>query len=51
MDKLPPASQPVTFAGNGLGCAVALKNIEFMKRYQLEKGCGARRILYKKAWN
>jgi 4-aminobutyrate aminotransferase len=37
MDKLPTASQPVTFSGNALGCAVALKNIELMKRYQLEK--------------
>jgi adenosylmethionine-8-amino-7-oxononanoate aminotransferase len=45
MGKLLPASQPVTFAGNALGCAVALKNIELMKGYQLEKGCGARRIL------
>jgi 4-aminobutyrate aminotransferase len=41
MDKLPPASQPVTFAGNALGCAVALKNIELMKRYQLEKRAAA----------
>jgi len=37
MDMLPKAAQPVTFAGNALGCAVALKNIELMKRYQLEK--------------
>jgi len=37
MDKLPKASQPVTFAGNALGCAVALKNIELMKRYKLDE--------------
>ncbi len=37
MDMLPKAAQPVTFAGNALGCAVAIKNIELMRRYQLEK--------------
>lgn len=37
MDNLPKASQPVTFAGNALGCTVALKNIELMKRYKLDK--------------
>lgn len=37
MDNLPKASQPVTFAGNALGCAVALKNIELMKRYRLDE--------------
>jgi 4-aminobutyrate aminotransferase len=37
MDNLPPSSQPVTFAGNALGCAVALKNIELMKRYKLDE--------------
>ena len=37
MDKLSKASQPVTFAGNALGCAVALKNIELMKKYKLDE--------------
>ncbi|MDI9619433.1 MAG: aspartate aminotransferase family protein [Candidatus Nezhaarchaeota archaeon] len=37
MDNLPRASQPVTFAGNALGCAVALKNIELMERYKLDE--------------
>ncbi|RLF09763.1 MAG: aspartate aminotransferase family protein, partial [Thermoprotei archaeon] len=37
LDELPRASQPVTFAGNALGCAVALKNIELMRKYRLDE--------------
>jgi len=37
MDNIPKTSQPVTFAGNALTCAVAIKNIELMRKYKLDE--------------